>query len=179
MNLEQYKKLPKSERECFGFYKDFKMDDMWEGFEFWDYLKEKYPIQFFFRNELFSFFSFCFLMRKFNRVKTWVKDPHRDIRRCIPRGWCDLDHILEKTNAQILISFYHEANQGMVDYDSDEPHREFKKWLDSSYLILTKEIPDLEKENELKYSHETERKIYNIRTKVFKEMIEKREFFWT
>ena len=53
-NLSEYKKLSKSERECFGLYRTPEFYEM-NGESFEDYWKSNYPIQFTIRNSSENF----------------------------------------------------------------------------------------------------------------------------
>lgn len=91
----------------------------------------------------------------YDKIKTIFKPHHSRLRKAIPRTWCDLSHQVVEINFEIIKSFYEdEYSKDIVDWGSDEHHKEFAKWIESAYAYITKERPSLEKQMEEAYPKE-------------------------
>lgn len=88
----------------------------------------------------------------YDKIKTIFKPFHSRLRKAIPRQWSDLTCLIVDVNFEIIKSFYEdEYSKGIVDWESDEYHKKFAKWLESSYKYITIERPDLEKQKDAAY----------------------------
>lgn len=98
--------------------------------------KEKYPIQFFIREELPSFFRIKILHKVHNlywRIHNLFFPNNRYVRNSIPRDYTDASELIIKVNFAIIKSFKEEADKSLVDWDSNAYSKEFKSWLNDSY----------------------------------------------
>jgi hypothetical protein len=83
----------------------------------------------------------------YDKVKTIFKPHHSRLRKVIPRQWHDLTSLIVDVNFEMIKSFYEdEYSKGIVDWESDEHHSKFAKWLEDSYKYITVERPILEKQ---------------------------------
>lgn len=150
-----------------------------------------------------NFFKYLipYKLRDFYRfkIKTIIKPQHSRIRKSIPRHWMDLDYVLVMVNFEIIKSFYEdEYKDGLIDWNSDESHKKFSKWLEKAYKYITLERPRLEKKVEQSYPDldkiesgkktykelygkvdDYEKIIFDRDTEVIYELLKNREFLWT
>ena len=88
----------------------------------------------------------------YDKIKTIFKPFHTRLRKAIPRQWSDLTGLIVDVNFEIIKSFYEdEYSKGIVDWEADEHHSEFAKWLESSYKYITIERSALEKQMNAAY----------------------------
>jgi len=67
------------------------------------------------------------------------------IRKFIPRTYRDISHLMVDVNFEFIREFYEdEYKADIVDWEATEQHSEFAKWLESAYIYITKERPQLE-----------------------------------
>ena len=90
----------------------------------------------------------------FTRFKWWLNDfvwdvyryfkpCHQEIRRVIPNRWTDITELIRMVNFEFLKS-YHDNEMDIIEWNSDERHREFRDWIDQAYAYITVERPKLE-----------------------------------
>ena len=88
----------------------------------------------------------------YDHIKTIFKPHHTRLRKAIPRQWHDLSSIIIDINFEIIKSFYEEEySSGIVDWQADEHHSKFAKWLEEAYKYITIERPTLEKQMDASY----------------------------
>lgn len=88
----------------------------------------------------------------YDHVKTIFKPHHSRLRKAIPRQWWDLSGLIVDINFEIIKSFYEdEYSKGIVDWNSDDYHKKFAKWLESAYKYITIDRPVLEKQMDAAY----------------------------
>ena len=88
----------------------------------------------------------------FDIIKPIFKPYHSRLRKVIPRKWSDLTHLIVEVNFEMIKSFYEdEYSKGIVDWNSDEHHIKFAKWLESAYKYITIERQELEKQKDDAY----------------------------
>jgi hypothetical protein len=167
--------------------------------------------------EFLDIFPYSWRMKYWEKIRPIFSPRNKRLRKSIPRTWKDISHLMVDLNFEMIKTFYEdEYKADIVDWDSDQPHRDFSKWLESSYFYITKARPKLEidLENsyppskpmeemfervpqedgttriylkddgipyEIKYAevNRIERLIEETDTKILKEFIEYRHFFWT
>jgi hypothetical protein len=83
---------------------------------------------------------------KFNRF-SWIvyrffKPCHQRIRKVIPREWCDLTELTLKINFEIVKSFV-EDEMDIINWESDDGHRNAAHWLRTTYKYITEERAEL------------------------------------
>lgn len=168
-------------------------------------IRKEYPVQGWFREWCFDFknpvYAFCSIKRarlkdKWYEFKCFFNPKHKVIRKAIPRTWTDVSSLIIGVNFAMIRDFYYnEVVDGIVDWQSDENHKKFFDWLTVSVLYIDAERPKLEKQLENSYPETKDKnltyeELYSevIRlealikekdTALLKEMVDKREFFWT
>lgn len=78
-------------------------------------------------------------------VYRFFKPCHQRIRKVIPRKWCNLTELTLLVNFEIIKSFV-EDEMDMIEWNSDDKHKEAAAWLNSSYKYITVERIELERE---------------------------------
>ena len=163
VNAEEYFSLPKTQREHNGFYRvPFALpselfDPTAKG---WDYfyteIRKQYPIQYFFRQWLFSTDNplYCFLklyilwpLRDFKyATKRWFSPLYPRWRASLPRHeYSDISELVVTSNFALIQDFYwEEMVDGFIDWEGDDSHKEFHKQIKSYIHWIEKELPDLE-----------------------------------
>jgi len=87
-----------------------------------------------------------------DKVKTIFKPYHSRLRKVIPRQWSDLTELVVDINFEIIKSFYEdEYSKGIVDWESDDSHKNFAQWLEGAYKYITIERPEYEKQMDAAY----------------------------
>lgn len=173
-----------------------------KGWVIWrNKIKRQYPVQYFLRE--FCTDSAYWIKRNWDNiywtVYSWFKPAHPMIRKAIPRRWSDLTETMVNVNLAAILQFKEEADGSIVNWDSDEEHRNFKKWLeDAAYYVLygRKRLEqqlaaaypkDHSFENPSPLSYEElygevnrlEKELWEKDTQIIKEMIDRRDYFWT
>lgn len=88
----------------------------------------------------------------YDHIKTIFKPHHTRLRKAIPRQWHDLSSVIIDINFEIIKSFYEdEYSSGIVDWEADEHHSKFAKWLEGAYKYITIERPELQKRMDAAY----------------------------
>jgi hypothetical protein len=88
----------------------------------------------------------------YDTLKPIFKPKNSRLRKVIPRQWRDVSCLIVDVNFEFIKAFYEdEYLDGVVDWNDTEHHKEFAEWLEKSYLYITKERPELEKEKENSY----------------------------
>lgn len=164
-------------------------------------VKKNHPIQYFVRE--FANDTRYTLLGWYRKVKNGVRrvfnPQHQDLRKAIPRSWSDISDLIVDVNFAMILSFKKEADESHVDWDGTEKHREFKNWLDSAAHWITVGRPncqvqsdalqplhpldDLQKgktyEELYGEMNKMEKLMEDTDSKILKEMIEYRGYFWT
>lgn len=203
--VEAYFAQPKKDRVKWGFWYvtppylpcDF-LGDKELGWDAWGkQMAKEFPVQYFIRNSWNNLESeFRYWKGKFRDWWIWAFEPqHSELRAAIPRNWRDLSELMVEINFAVIKSFYKEAAASCIDWTSEPKTDEFSNWLTNSYNYITIRRPALEKEmfdsypkgDERKQPYEVaykkvndlEREIESTDTKILKEMIDYRGYFWT
>lgn len=186
-SADEYFLLPRKQREHYFMYKlpyslPVKIGDLMGGewSKFYKSIKRKYPIQYFFREVLFPFIE-----RHYRNVRRALREiftpANAEIRAKIPRHYCDIASLIEDINFQLIVSFKKEADNGMVDWNGTEGHKEFYNWLHETAKTVS-QIPSMEDElldfsnEEYKQKHE---ELEKLKEKILIEMVKYRHYFWT
>lgn len=202
-----YLRLPRSERYVYGiFYRRPLAMEWGEWGRFDEHICKAHPIQYrlrtFCRDLRYRYERFC---RWFPLTWRWLfNPPHPLVRRSIPRHWMDLASLIEDINFAIIRQCKIEMDEGIVNWDANEAHREFKEWMERAIDYLDRERPALcdqlgavyeqhgvdtsdifkrDRPQELEAAHaeyrRLERVIEDADTTLLKEMVEYRGYFWT
>jgi len=212
--VADYFLLPKQKREWYGFYRrpyalewNFVTEEKgWLAFE--RAIRTHYPIQWFFREWMFSLSNpvysvFVNLKHNYWNVKSCVKSLLSPVfprwRKTIPLcGYADGVYLIVESNFNIILDFYYsEAINGYVDWESDEAHRKFYnelkenvKWIQVERNAHMKKGEDIlsityKDENEhnvmekYKLYDTIEKEIYEKESSIIKWMVDHRRYFWT
>lgn len=140
----------------------------------------------------------------FRKTQWWLNDVvwevyrffrpcHQQIRKSIPRRWVDISTLIETVNFEFIKSF-HDNEMHIIDWDSNESHREFKEWIDNAYIYITKGRSELEKQLSAAYPplkrkgeykdlyaevNRLEKLIEDKDTEILLEMVKRRGMFWS
>lgn len=215
-DTDDYFALPKKDREYYGFYRlpyalpcDF-FDEGVKGWDaFYEEIKKRYPVQYFFRRWLFSFDNPIYKI-----YSSWIKWPIRDFyyaskrffdpffprwRKTLARHeYTDATELLVKSNFNLILDFYYdEVVNGCVDWESDEKHSEFLKrlkeavdWIENGQQkledkmneelsIATKNKKEKDYHKKYKKYNKMEKQLFDTQTKILTWAIENRGFFWS
>lgn len=203
--LTEYKALPKSEREVFGFYRrpycmayEFGLSDGWNEFE--KYVRKEYPIQAWFREDVLFWFSCQYSkLRKVKRsISIFLKPSHPRYRNSYPRHvYKDVDNIIEDGLFALLKDFWYEEcwPKSIVSWDSDDEHKRIYRWMQDTVEMIEVILPKLEAEYDeelgkankspLPYSEAyakvnlIEKQILDHKNRILHQIIENREWMWT
>jgi hypothetical protein len=134
------------------------------------FMAKNHALKDFPENKTLSFKIRNFIYKKFDIFDVWDILPYRwnmwyydvlkpifkpknsRLRKVIPRQWRDVSCLIVDVNFEFIKAFYEdEYLDGVVDWNDTEHHKEFADWLEKSYLYITKERPELEKEKENSY----------------------------
>lgn len=203
-SVEEYFALTKKEREHFGFYKTpaYLPSEMFtpnvKGWKsFYDEIKKQYPIQWFFREWIFSpenpiywFFKsnhFRFLDFKYS-IRNFIKPSYPRWRKTLPRHkYSDISEVFVNSNFNLILDFYHEeASKGYIDWEYDESHRNFYftlssyvKWIEEDRGVFSKKMEDLLTEKNFSEYDNIEKIIKEKESEILKWFVDNKDFFWT
>lgn len=177
----------------------------WKTFD--KLIRKEFPIQGWIREWFFSYDNsvYSFFKRNLRKIRVFKYKVKFFIKPMVPRmrnAWkrheyMDICDGIIKINFALIQDFwYEEVKQGYIDWGSSVIHEEFYIWLENAINYIEIERENLlkkldeaehnafiskEKQYELRYGEVTEisKLIEEKDTKLLKEMIEKREMFWT
>jgi hypothetical protein len=163
-----------------------------------NYLKEKYPVQYFLRETLHSLI-YRYIVHPYKKIKNSVKytlsNPRKEMRKKVfPNYWSDLTETIVIFHLETLIEFVdrEEALKNVL-YSSNEEHKQFEKGLKECYEYakvgresMHKKLNeayervsrDLPYEEAYKEVNEIEKQIEECDTKVCEWVIKNRTYFW-
>lgn len=143
VNVKQYKKLPKSEREDFGFW--YRLPKMYEldGESFEDYWKENYPFQFFVRNTLENFWITISVWKDKFIDNIWRRCFPRNqwAREVIPHTYSDKPELIQDFLFASIIDFVENEPVYDTDWLSDKKRKEIWSKIDKSYKFAKYTLP--------------------------------------
>jgi hypothetical protein len=82
---------------------------------------------------------------------------HKRLRKVIPRRWCDLTELTLLINFEIIKSFV-EEEMHIIDWNSNDSHKEVAAWLNSSYKYITEERIQLQEEFDIALTDSSDNK---------------------
>ena len=110
---------------------------MFERFDVWEWV---------------DFFPYRFRMTYYDYIRPIFKPQNKRIRKCIPRTWMDISHLMVDVNFEFIKAFYEdEYKADIVDWEATEQHSEFAKWLEGAYKYITTDRPQLQKDLDAAY----------------------------
>jgi hypothetical protein len=206
--VEDYFNLPKEEREYKGFWyrvpyywtfdpKTFMTGDSLSAQ--WDKeIRKRYPIQWFFRDWLFStdnpvyraiVFPYWRLRDFYWNLRAWIKPMQkRTVKASRPFHYSDICGLIESVNFAMLLDFYHEdyIKNDFIDWKAQENQAEFERKLIEYVKELEVEIPAKEKisdshvdSGEYEKSWSVDEEIAKKKEEILVWMIKNRDHFWT
>ena len=90
--------------------------------------------------DLWDIFPYKWNMWYYDKLKPIFKPKNSRLRKVIPRQWRDISSLIVDVNFEFIKAFYEdEYVDGVVDWSATDIHQEFSKWLEQSYLYITKE----------------------------------------
>ena len=102
--------------------------------------------------DLWDILPYKWNMWYYDKLKPIFKPKHSRLRKAIPRQWCDISSLIVNVNFEFIKTFYEEEYvDGVVDWSASDHHKEFANWLEQSYLYITKERLELEKQKDGAY----------------------------
>lgn len=76
-----------------------------------------------------------------------IKPRNVRYRKAVPRTWRDVSSLAVDVNFEFIKGFYEdEYKAGIVNWDATEEHKEFATWLENTYIYITVERLQLEKD---------------------------------
>jgi hypothetical protein len=118
-----------------------------QKFKFRSFIFKKYGIW-----DLFDLFPYGWRMTYYDKIRPIFNPQNKRIRKCIPRTWADISHLMVDVNFEFIKTFYEdEYKADIVDWEATEQHSEFVKWLKSAYTYISKDRPQLQKDLENAY----------------------------
>lgn len=143
VNVAQYKELPKSEREVFGFW--YRTPELYElgGETFEDYWKKHYPIQFRIRNGVENLLISISVLKDKIRDNTWRRlfPKNAWARKLIPHTWCDKPELIQDFLFECIIDFVENEPIDMTDWQSDKKLAEIYRNIEKLYKFAKYTLP--------------------------------------
>ena len=117
VNVKEYKELPKSEREDFGFWYRLPKLYEWGGEKFEDYWKQNYPIQFRIREGIENLLISISVLKDKLIENTWTKIFPKNAwaRKVVPNLWCDKPELIQDFLFACIIDFVEKEPIDMTD----------------------------------------------------------------
>jgi len=116
-------------------------------FKIRSFICEKFGIR-----NIWDLLPYKYSMWYYDYLTPIFKPKNSRLRKAIPRQWRDISSLIVDVNFEFIKAFYEdEFIDGVVDWSATEHHMEFSLWLEESYLYITKERPELEKQKEDSY----------------------------
>jgi len=102
--------------------------------------------------DMWDILPYSWNMWYYDKLRPIFAPKHSRLRKAIPRQWCDISSLIVDVNFEFIKSFYDEEYvDGVVDWSAYDHHKEFANWLEQSYLYITKERLELEKQKDEAY----------------------------
>ncbi len=178
-DLKEYFKLPKEQREKFGFWylKPYALPGLFNDEEdktigwaaFSREIRKQYPVQGWFREWCFDFdnpvYAFCSIKQarlkdNWYTFKCFFNPKHKMIRKAIPRTWRDISTLIVDVNFAMIHDFFHnEATNGYVDWQSQDLHKKFYIWLVAAVKYIDIDRKNLIKQREAAYPENVDHKM--------------------
>lgn len=125
-----------------------------EGWDAWmDAVKKQHPVQYAIRESIETFeYRLNRGWRSFRyKVKTFFIPENAMIRKAVPVRYADTASIILEINFAAILQFKKEADASYVDWQAQDTHAEFKKWLDEACVWISEGRAKLEKEKDSAY----------------------------
>ena len=142
-NVKQYKELPKSEREVFGFWYRLPKLYEWGGERFEDYWKQNYPIQFRIRDGIENIFITLSVWKDKLIENTWTRTFPKNAwaRKIIPHTYSDKPELIQDFLFACIIDFVENEPIDMTDWQSYKKRAEIYRNIENLYKFAKYTLP--------------------------------------
>jgi len=143
VNVKEYKELPKSEREDFGFWYRLPKLYEWGGERFEDYWKQNYPIQFRIRESIENLLISISVFKDKLIENTWTRIFPKNAwaRKVVPNTWCDKPELIQDFLFASIIDFVENEPIDMTDWQSDKKRAEIYRNIENLYKFAKYTLP--------------------------------------
>ena len=143
INVKQYKELPKSEREVFGFWYRLPKLYEWGGERFEDYWKQNYPIQFRIRDGVENLLISISVFKDKLIENTWTKIFPKNAwaRKIIPHTYSDKPELIQDFLFASIIDFVDNEPTEYTDWESSNEHKQTWKTINNLYKFAKYTLP--------------------------------------
>lgn len=142
-NVKQYKELPKSEREVFGFWYRLPKLYEWGGERFEDYWKSNYPIQFRIREGVENIFITLSVWKDKLIENTWTRIFPKNAwaRKIIPHTYSDKPELIQDFLFASIIDFVDNEPTEYTDWESSKEHKQTWETINKLYKFAKHTLP--------------------------------------
>jgi len=142
-NVTQYKQLPKSEREAFGFWYRLPKLYEWGGERFEDYWKKHYPIQFRIREGIENLLISISVYKDKLIENTWTRIFPKNAwaRKIIPHTYSDKPELIQDFLFASIIDFVENEPTEYTDWESSKEHKQTWKTINNLYKFAKYTLP--------------------------------------
>lgn len=143
INVKQYKELPKSEREIFGFWYRLPKLYEWGGERFEDYWKKHYPIQFRIREGIENLLISISVFKDKLIDNTWTRIFPKNTwaRKIIPHTYSDKPELIQDFLFACIIDFVDNEPTEYTDWESSKEHKQTWKTINNLYKFAKHTLP--------------------------------------
>jgi hypothetical protein len=143
VNVKQYKELPKSEREDFGFWYRLPKLYEWGGEKFEDYWKQNYPIQFRIREGIENLLISISVFKDKLIENTWTRlfPKNAWARKIVPHTYSDKPELIQDFLFASIIDFVENEPIYMTDWQSDKKRAEIYRNIENLYKFAKYTLP--------------------------------------
>ena len=143
VSVKQYKELPKSEREVFGFW--YRTPELYElgGETFEDYWKQNYPIQFRIREGIENLLISISVFKDKLIENTWTRIFPKNAwaRKVVPHTYSDKPELIQDFLFASIIDFVENEPIDMTDWQSDKKRAEIYRSIENLYKFAKYTLP--------------------------------------
>ena len=142
-NVTQYKELPKSEREAFGFWYRLPKLYEWGGERFEDYWKSNYPIQFRIREGIENLLISISVYKDKLIENTWTRIFPKNAwaRKIIPHTYSDKPELIQDFLFACIIDFVENEPTEYTDWESSKEHKQTWETINKLYKFAKHTLP--------------------------------------
>ena len=143
INVKQYKELPKSEREIFGFWYRLPKLYEWGGERFEDYWKKHYPIQFRIREGVENLLISISVLKDKLIENTWTRIFPKNTwaTKTIPHTYSDKPELIQDFLFASIIDFVDNEPTEYTDWESSKEHKQTWKTINNLYKFAKYTLP--------------------------------------
>ena len=142
-NVTQYKQLPKSKREAFGFWYRLPKLYEWGGERFEDYWKKHYPIQFRIREGIENLLISISVYKDKLIENTWTRIFPKNAwaRKIIPHTYSDKPELIQDFLFACIIDFVDSEPVEYTDWESSKEHKQTWETVNELYKFAKYTLP--------------------------------------